>query len=181
MYQWDDGTLGYFSMYDVRADPPLCGKWQETNRLTIEQCYYASRYILCEKDAIPAERNTNSVPERLRIQLSKAVNSSIPSTHIVCPSGHWTHKLLACDIRSDCWTYEDSRESSGRDAQIRTSQCQSPLSTLYKCRNGAEYVPYSLVCDHNQDCVDFSDEDFCVHPSCSGSRQFECNNREVRT
>ena len=145
-------------------------------------CLYADTYFLCEEDETPEQTYTsqNGAPGRRRIVLSQLSNSSAPVPHVICPSGHWTHELLACDVKSACWQHGQPGDSSGRGTRSMTSLCQSPLSVLFTCRNGVGHVPYSLVCDHSQDCLDFSDEDFCVHPSCSGSWQFECVSKQVR-
>ena len=138
--------------------------------------------FLCEEDGNPAEIHTSDKRslERLEFQVSNVANFSFLFPYDVCPSGHWTHKFLACDPRSNCYQYDQILPTSG-SGRLRTvtSQCETILQTQFTCRNGVGRVPYSLVCDHNQDCLDSSDEDFCVHPSCSGSWQFECVNMQV--
>ena len=170
MYQWEDGSLAYFSVYKRYKEAPSCGNLLQYGILLIYHCYFedTSRFLCeesgTERDIYTRKYDVPGVPD----------NSSVHFPHVVCPSGHWTHEFLACDVQSACWRSDTMGQSSERDT------CQSSLSTLFTCRNGVEHVPYSLVCDHSQDCQDFSDEDFCVHPSCSGSWQFECNNGQVR-
>ena len=182
MYYWDDGTIAYFLGYKKMDRPPSCGRLSGLFPV-IYHCINKAPYFLCEKIETPKEvyRNQNSVSERRGIQLSKAGDLSVSFPHVTCPSGHWTYRFLACDIQSFClrW-HRNSGQISGSESRSLTSLCQSPLSELFTCRNGLEHVPYSLVCDHRQDCLDFSDEDFCVHPSCSSSLQFECSNKQVR-
>ena len=38
-----------------------------------------------------------------------------------------------------------------------------------------EMIPFSLVCDHSSQCLDQSDEEFCVYPPCLG---FSCVNKQ---
>ena len=182
MYVWDDGTMAYFLWYKKMNPPPSCGVLIDF-LLYINSCYLRERYFLCEKVEAPEEVHSDqkSGSERRGIQFSEAGNLSVSFPHVVCPSGHWTYGLLACDIQSSCWRrHRNSAQISGSESRSLTSLCQSPLSKLFTCRNGLEHVAYHLVCDHRQDCLDFSDEDFCVHPSCSSSVQFECSNKQVR-
>ena len=138
--------------------------------------------FLCEEGGNYAEMHYSgqNSPGRLELELSKEANFSIFFPHAICPPGHWTHEFLVCDPRSNCYQYDHMRPTSGL-GKLRNamSQCQTILQTQFTCRNGVGRVPYSLVCDHSQDCLDLSDEDFCVHPSCSGSWQFECVNMQV--
>jgi hypothetical protein len=48
------------------------------------------------------------------------------------------------------------------------------LPPTFTCNN-VQLVPYSLVCDFRPDCVDASDEDFCVYERCTGSTPFSCS------
>ncbi|XP_070206255.1 G-protein coupled receptor GRL101-like [Littorina saxatilis] len=48
------------------------------------------------------------------------------------------------------------------------------LPAMFKCSAGSQRVPYSLVCDHRQQCADSSDENFCVFAPCSGSTPLQC-------
>ena len=153
------------------------------NKLKLERCGSTyTRSVLCEEGP-PEQMSTiqNDAFSRHRLQLPKLGYSSIHFPYVVCPLGHWTHTFLACDMRSACWQRGSFRQSSGRDVRRNVpSFCRSTLSALFTCRTGVNHVPYSLVCDHSRDCPDSSDEDFCVHPSCSGSWQFECTNKQVK-
>ena len=181
MYYWDDSTMAYFLWTKKLSKTLSCGLLAGIYLYSVA-CTRKEDYFLCEKVETPEVHvNQNSACERCSIQLSKSGNLSISLPHVMCPSGHWTYGFLACDIKSSCWRrHRNSGRSSGSESRSLTSLCQSPLSELFTCRNGLEHVPYSLVCDHSQDCLDFSDEDFCVHPSCSSSLQFECSNKQVR-
>ncbi|PVD34542.1 hypothetical protein C0Q70_05817 [Pomacea canaliculata] len=39
----------------------------------------------------------------------------------------------------------------------------------FACIDGIRTLPFTLVCDHRYDCLDNSDEEFCVHRQCSDS------------
>ena len=82
-----------------------------------------------------------------------------------CPSGHYTHQFLACDVRTGCWALD-------------YSSCDVDLTLPFACNNEFERVPYTLVCDHRADCNDESDEDFCVFSPCD-STQYSCDSKQV--
>ena len=181
MYQWEDGTIGYFSQYRSMREPPSCARMERAGLLELYRCNSREEHVfLCEDGGSPKHnhRNHNGVSIKRNISLADLSGFSISRTYVFCPSGHWTHRFLACDKQTACWQHDSFRKDSGsREQKNMTSPCQSPLSTLFTCKNGVEHVPYSLVCDHSQDCRDSSDEDFCVHPPCSGSGLFECTNK----
>ena len=184
MHQWDDGTMAYFSLHEWSEHHPSCGLliYKVIIDVEVVSCIDREHYFLCEKDETSQQTQASyrDTSANRADRLVRASNSSLPFTPVACPTGHWTHELLACDSLSYCWQWDQAGQSSGRGTRTSKSPCQEPLSTLFRCRNAVESVPYSLVCDHSQDCLDFSDEDFCVHPSCSGSWQFECTNKQVR-
>ena len=162
--------MAYLSKYtenavDFRYEKMLCSTTQQPGRLIMNWCYISLHmHLLCKKNGPEeAQERLHGTSGRRRIQLSKPTLSSGKSiTKIVCPSGHWTREFLSCDVRSAC----QQTENYVRYSEIGTkpSLCLSLFSTLFTCRAGVDRVSYSLVCDQNQDCLDGSDEDFCVHP-----------------
>ena len=101
---------------------------------------------------------------------------NFPFNYMACLLGHVTHAFLACDVRSSCW-------SKFNDDGIRQvwgfpwrGLCESdrkyPLA--FTCADGSSHVPYTLVCDHRDDCHDGSDETFCTFPACRGHRSLRC-------
>ncbi|PVD24182.1 hypothetical protein C0Q70_14652 [Pomacea canaliculata] len=92
-----------------------------------------------------------------------------------CPSPHYTHTFLACDVKSECWA----------DKYDNSKTCSTPLTSrppLFSCINEVQRVPYSLVCDHRSHCSDDSDEKFCIFSSCSRKKNvFECDNKQVNS
>ena len=137
---------------------------------------------LCEREESSSGTNTsqNDAARRPGIELRLPSNSTVQLPHTVCPSGHWTHEFLACDVQSACWQQDSYRPwSGGKTRGGMTSPCQFPFSEMFTCTSGMVHVPFSLVCDHIQDCSDNSDEHFCVHPSCTETWQFQCYNKAV--
>ena len=156
-----------------------CAYFTRVNLLHASTCSdLITRYFLCEEDETHAVVYWNTT--RRATELSNFTVSSASVPHTVCPSGHWTHVFLACDMMSECWGRGGLKQNRENDPEgNKRSQCGSILSALFTCTNGMQHVPYSLMCDHIQDCMDASDEDFCVYPSCSGSERFECANEQV--
>ena len=184
MYQWEDGTLSHSSRYTRLTWPPSFGIMDRAGSLLIVPASHKdpdyNNVFLCEKEE-PSDTPTakNGLSRKPQVELPQSDDDSISFSHVVCFSGHYTHRFLACDAQSHCMQRGPSRQGSGSNDALM-ALCISVLSTLFTCRNGVEHLPYSLVCDHSQDCLDSSDEDFCVHPSCSGSRLFECANKQVK-
>ena len=181
--------MAYLPKYFVETwavtESDLCSKMRRADRLFLGCCREKeSAHFLCEKELTPEKtsENSNGESERRKIQFPKPIWS--PSQHftkIVCLSGHLTRDFLACDKKSACLQNEHFmlERESGVKSKLN-SLCQSSLSTLFQCRTGVERVSYSLVCDHRQDCLDNSDEDFCAYPVCVGAHQFQCVNKQVR-
>ena len=185
MYQWEDGTVNYDNRYQRQAWPPSAAFLFEDLVLSMipfsfEGFFGSTQLSLCEKEDLSETHTPQSgLSSKPNVRLPSPDSNSVGFPHVVCSSGHYTHLFLACDVRSDCLQHDPTRQSSGSDDTLMTL-CTSTLATLFTCRNGVGHVPYSLVCDHTQDCLDSSDEDFCIYPSCSGRRQFECANGQVR-
>ena len=184
MYQWDDGTMGHFLKYKYSSLPFACAAMRRAGGLFLYGCDSQSRggSALCERDQPSSEVTTSQTkaPRRAGIQVPVPSDSTVDLSRTVCPSGHWTHEFLACDTQSACWQQDNVRQWRGsKTRRNMTSPCQFPFSEMFTCTSGVGRVPYSLVCDHSQDCLDNSDEDFCVHPSCTGATKFECSNGQV--
>ncbi|KAL8602002.1 hypothetical protein ACOMHN_008493 [Nucella lapillus] len=88
-----------------------------------------------------------------------------------CPGGHYTRRFLASDVTSNCW----ARERGFSAAELKVSM--TPLPPSMECSTtSSERVPFALVCDHRPDCLDNSDEDFCVYPPCELD-QLQCQDK----
>ena len=174
MHLWEDGTVVHYYRYLKFSWPPSCAGIQRPGAVEIVFAPFISdgstRYLCEAKDTSEAH-----TPKYGLLRTFSPFKSSLHLPHVVCSSGHYTHEFLACDVRSAC----QRRDTSGQSSNNEDTESALCRSRLFTCRNGIEHVPYSLVCDHSQDCLDSSDEDFCVHPSCYDARQFECSNKQV--
>ncbi|KAL8609813.1 hypothetical protein ACOMHN_052867 [Nucella lapillus] len=147
--------------------------------IVLWDCQIESRkhvYFLCKGNNV-AENQTVKVKSAT---LETVVNTS-SSPHIIpCPLNHTTHSFLACDAASACWARDVVRFSSDTATwDIPTpGTCHVPdmtsLPPSYACATGSGRVPYTLVCDHRQDCSDSSDESFCVFAACRGQGLQQC-------
>ena len=159
-----------------------CCSMSNAGRVDLEHCSEdeLEACALCERDESSTETMTgqNDAPRRPGIQVPVPSDSTVDVAHTVCPSSHWTHEFLACDRLSACWQ-QDSFRPWSKNRRKMTSSCLFPFTEMFICTSDASRVPYSLVCDHGQDCLDNSDEDFCVHPSCNGAGQFQCSNKQA--
>ncbi|XP_070206294.1 G-protein coupled receptor GRL101-like [Littorina saxatilis] len=72
-----------------------------------------------------------------------------------------------CNVERECEGGEDEADC------FYTGHCGQGYLTLDDS-TGSQRVPYSLVCDHRQQCADSSDETFCVFAPCSGSDPLQC-------
>ena len=175
--------MGYFYQYKYRSHAVKCATMRTAGGVFLDSCDSRSqgRSALCERDeSSEMATSQNDAPRRPGIQVPVPSDSTVDLAQTDCPSGHWTHEFLACDTQSACWQQDNVRQWRGsKTRRNMTSPCQFPFSEMFTCTSGVGRVPYSLVCDHGQDCLDNSDEDFCVHPSCTNTGQFECNNRQV--
>ena len=177
MHQWEDGTVGHFFRYEKSGGPPLRAGMERAGAILIVPFSFRSNYVpmLCLCETEEERKRGYGIPGMPLVKPPSPANVSAGFPHVVCPSGHYTHQFLACDVQSACQPRDGP---APRDGEV-TPLCKSILATLFTCRNGVDFVPYSMVCDHNQDCLDASDEDFCVYPSCSGGWLFECANKQV--
>jgi hypothetical protein len=90
--------------------------------------------------------------------------SRFPALYI-CPKGHVTF-FLSCDPSMNCLTesyvYECETEPGNR-------------VPMFTCDKETVTIPFTLVCDHHDDCGDGSDEYRCMFQRCHG---FACTNRQ---
>jgi hypothetical protein len=133
--------------------------------LIITNCHQPKTpFYLCE---LPASSTSSSIPKPLskRSAVSqftstetRTENVSFPFPVVQCPDGHLTHTFL--EGTRDCW--ENERPVNGRlDSDNVTATM--PSVPLFMCKSGWQRVSYGVVCDHLDDCLDASDEDFCIN------------------
>ena len=187
MYLWDDGTIGHLFRHSKFVPPPsLAGIIRGATLITTSPSLLHlfgvnTRPFLCEKEEMHKGNTAEyGLSQNLQVLRPDLDNSSVGFPHAVCSAHHYTHEFLVCDKQSNCRQHHLLGQSRETDDVLMTL-CKSTLATLFTCRSDVEHVPYSLVCDHSQDCLDSSDEDFCVHPSCFDSSLFECTNKQVKS
>ena len=165
LWQWSDNTtaLSYCIQYVRRISPPYCAALRFGMYLHVIQCDDPQdANFLCE---IPTDTDQQSQSD---VILPDPANpaSSLPGM-VECHHREATRQFLGCDV-----------SSGGRDSPD-TPPCphdRRDLDSLwFQCRDNSGCVPYTLVCDHRQDCADGCDEDFCSFEECSST---ECECRE---
>ena len=104
----------------------------------------------------------------------------------ICPNKHLTYVFMACDVSTLCWAGGDAAFSLRPQSWALPSPQSCPvqldtklLPPSFQCQSETQRVPYSLVCDHRQDCLDGSDETFCTFLPCDLHYQFQCLNKQV--
>ncbi|KAK7093469.1 hypothetical protein V1264_007216 [Littorina saxatilis] len=174
--QWTDESVAYY--FNVRVPffikESHCSYFTSTSSfsqvLHLTQCdENVTDHFLCEKDYSQNLDSSSVFTSEIELQ---AVDWSRNGSHVTCSAGHVTLNFLACDVKSECWASPLDSPGSACDAPM------TPLPPSFACLNGAERVPYTLVCDHRSDCSDNSDESFCVFPSCRLSGKFQCANKQ---
>ena len=172
VYQWNSGSVNYHADFRPKNTYPTCGaysnKGQEWGEKVIgcETTFDFQRaYTLCED----TEQAKNNMFTQLKsVQLSSANISSSRIRLTECPGRHSIELFLSCDPRSECTPNSESAATS--------SLCPS---TLFTCEASREQVPYTLVCNQRRDCLDGTDETFCVYESYDESTYSECDDRKV--
>ena len=162
-----DGTIHYFKLAPCQGVPK---RWT---------------YGLCEMDTSQkTQQPSRQRSLRTTIWLSNLTDEKLPSNVVRCPAHHVTYNFLACDVQSACWLKSDVTygSSSGSWGVPSPRGCPVKLTALppsFTCAGGVDGVPYSMVCDHRHDCLDQSDEHFCVFPTCDSMWQYQCRNKQV--
>ena len=134
-----------------------------------------SHYV-CEFEPVVAVTT-----ESPKVKLADISNSTFQFPAVRCPSGHYTHQFLACDTHSDCWALDDVRMDISMETGYASTSRWCDLSQnvpeelYFLCRRFGEHVPFTLVCDHGQDCFDGSDEDFCYFRPCFLQKYLSCS------
>lgn len=173
-YEWADGSMAlYYLMIINFGDVKSCGQLTSPGVMYIsvmDNCHEPlRRRYLCETRTVDRKRGSQRAMENMP---DDSANQTLPFPQVRCPRGHVTHTFLACDAKSSCF----SRTYVSNDWTVLSScgvQLQPELPS-FACTDGFERVPYSLVCDYRRDCLDNSDEDFCVFAPCAGDTPSQC-------
>ena len=98
------------------------------------------------------------------------------SVHFQCQSGSCVLLKYVCDGESHCYGGEDevncNETVNGMRPEIHGSGWYS--NGMWIC-DGSKYVPLLKICDFHFDCLDNSDEVWCIHSFCE-SNAFQCTN-----
>ena len=191
--RWVDGTVFYIvnvtyfdtlSMYE-----PLCAAIVVHDReqtIKVRECRREScDGFLCEQK-IKSENSAPSLPVNFP-KLNESFDA-LPQSHpslVMCPARHMVHAFLACDAQSSCgvnqslgrcqvvtmdssMNHTDNRHGRTLLGETRDTESKPDGNTLmsvymFQCLGYGGTIPYTLVCDFREDCVDRSDETFCRH------------------
>lgn len=160
MWQWQSKVVAYgFNVTYLRV-------WYNLYRVCAYYDPSISRLFLavdCEYKGLfnfVCEHEVSTPPSMEQVLFPPPILSldSFSSPHnvmtITCPEGHVTQNFLSCDVASRC----------GATSYRKT--CKVPGAgtvAMFTCSSAGETIPYTLVCDYRPDCLDESDEDFCVY------------------
>ena len=172
--QWTSGSVNYHGSFFPTFHYPACGaytyrrmKWREMFFRCDTDFYLARAYSLCEDK--PTERRAQEDVSTQSVQLHSANISSSSSIRLVqCSSGHNIQLFVSCEPRSECAPVSESRATSSR--------CPS---TLFACETSRDHVSYTMVCNNRCDCLDGSDETFCVFKWDENVTYNQCDTRKV--
>ena len=165
--QWNNGKMALDLNFDRHEAPkyPSCGMVGDDEE-------WAFTMIDCNKDILtqflcefPHKGNNKNEDSNIPLQRMNPneLRLRLPAT-TTCPDGHVTHDFLSCDPATDC----------SKDVFVDTCETENGgVIPLFICEDGVQTLAFTLVCNHQQDCRDGSDEDRCVFEACEG---FLCDN-----
>ena len=191
--QWVDGTVYYNVNVTTLKRPSmyedLCAAlvvYDRGQTVTVKECWYEwCDGFLCEQK-IQSENSAPSLPVNFpkRNESFDALPQSHPSL-VMCLARHMVYAFLACDAQSSCGVnqspgrcqvvtmdsrmkHTDNRHSRTLQGESRDTESKPEGNTLmsvymFQCHEYGGTIPYTLVCDFREDCVDRSDETFCRH------------------
>ena len=193
-FQWADGTIVYNNI-SIRIDQsfPYCGLLPPPfHAIIMQSCNLSdTALILCDVTRATTEPDVtgqhSAVIEEVKLT---SRNQTDLRKFVICPHGHVTHDFLSCDALSSCLAVKEMGTVISTDLAWdvpSTTSCLTdvhPPPPSFPCGNGVQHVPYTLVCDHYDDCQDGSDERFCSFAPCTldqlpcgSSQQVRCEPR----
>ena len=132
--------------------------------------------LICQTKYNDSQFNVEYSP--VRVLIPSFLNRTTKDLGLVrCPVGHFVHSCLACYTESHCgvdvaWSHCTVSVDAGRWALNSDGSI-----VMFACADKRRTLPYSLVCDFRHDCLDHSDESFCLHSqSCSEDKGYLCTN-----
>ena len=159
----------------------------ENEAIIIRNCFDGldqldiSAFQLCEKETTETVDRTTDYKQLPLQPLNLSASES--KDMMMCPVGHVTHCVLAVDAKSACLEHDDAIDNGLALPlhDLKLSSCLRPLTAFplhFKCVGSGDPLPYTLVCDHRQDCWDNSDENFCVFSPCAGAMPLKCSSNQ---
>ena len=200
---WSDMTAAYEMASDKliqRCYRPCCGFvslsfWHSRDEvppaIVVHNCVHGldtfelSAFQLCEKDLETAKDGGKEQQALPLAPLNRTITRMYGKRMVRCPAGHVMHCFLSIHFNSACWEYDDVMDKGQALWQQHPEllSCWRPLQAIpvhFVCRGSGHPLPYTLVCDHRQDCWDNTDEEFCVFPPCAGDTPRKCaSNQQV--
>ncbi|KAK7497050.1 hypothetical protein BaRGS_00011786, partial [Batillaria attramentaria] len=168
VWQWADRTMAYFNRALIQSQlpKPACAflppVYREIFRTTICGLPMRIGFVLCEFD-----KHVVANPQYKSLEMNAFTEWE--GKFVKCPKGHVVHDFLSCDVASDC------------SAESYLASCWTPAAGnihMFVCDASLQTLPYTLVCDHREDCPGGSDEGFCVYHACA---QRQCRNGQCVT
>ena len=139
-------------------------------------------FQLCETRT-PGTIDRKTKDRALPLRPLNATVSENHTTMTTCSAGHKAHCFLAVDAHSACWDDDNFVRVEEALSPATSSFCWHAMAKIpvhFLCFGQKDPLPYTLVCDHRQDCLDNSDEEFCVFPPCTGDTPLRCaSNQQV--
>ena len=168
MWFWADGTPDFY----------LRQVWYKDYSLYKDLCTYVSIHppqlfipVACNEGLhldwfVWEKRLTPRHTHKIDLQLSDPHNNNKFNNLFKCKQQYFTKSFLACDIQSNCLTTSSKSLCyfKGYDVSVTKRSDEYYSVEMFQCTKGSGTIHYTLVCDFRPDCLDASDEHFCVHP-----------------
>ena len=184
MWRWVDDTSSYITDF---------GQLYATGSLYRDTCSYVPinnrqrfLYVDCLKpscDSFWCER-TIDLEKKSPIHSAEFWKLNVTSDTLVyahrnlvkCPDGHVVHDFLSCDSDSHCGIDRDAdRCAFTGQARRRNNTGDKAMTSveMFHCHHYGGNIPFTLVCDFRNDCLDKSDEEACEHKGDSSGLLYE--------
>ena len=179
-WQWADDSFAHYVRSGQVGKLSNCGHIND--QLLPDVAYFGLECAkpfdadyLCE--LADGENSERAPGQKVLLPVLVSSIAAFPVPTVVCPARHFTHTFLAFDPASKCWLRGNGDAVSRswdiyKEMPDRVRLMQYP--PMMECDTGAQHVPYSLVCDHQQQCDDGSDESFCVFLPCPDHKPIKC-------
>ena len=188
-WQWADGSFAHYLKSRGEGILSNCGRFYKNNlpgvaNFQLACSFTANADYLCElvgeENLATKQDEQRTSGQSILMPVLSSSTASFPVPTVVCPAKHFTHSFIACDPDNKCWPLSNNYVETltmAREVPLDVP-CEADGLTsflaLMACDSGVQHVPYSLVCDHQQQCDDGSDESFCIFPPCSKQKPVKC-------